>query len=91
VSRYGRTDATNHEFDRAHKQRLAGVLDRAAPSYDRVGDSYHEHFGSRLAQAADIGPGCRVLDVLADVVLCSCRLPDGQVRPVRSSASTCQR
>ena len=54
---------TGSEFDRAHKQWLAVSFDRAAPSYDLVGDSYHEHLGSRLVLAAEIGPGCRVLDV----------------------------
>ena len=49
--------------DSAQKEWLAGVFDRAAPSYDRIGDAYHDHFGARLAEAAGIHPGARVLDV----------------------------
>ena len=51
------------DSDRGQKEWLAGVFDRAAPSYDRVGDSYHDHFGARLVDAAGIGPGMSVLDV----------------------------
>ena len=51
------------ESERGQKEWLAGVFDRAAPSYDRVGESYHDHFGRRLADAAGIGPGMSVLDV----------------------------
>jgi O-methyltransferase/aklanonic acid methyltransferase len=39
------------------------VFDRAAPSYDRVGASYHDHFGARFVDAAEVGPGMSVLDV----------------------------
>lgn len=42
---------------------MAGVFDRAAPTYDRVGDSYHDHFGRRLVDAAGVEPGMSVLDV----------------------------
>jgi ubiquinone/menaquinone biosynthesis C-methylase UbiE len=45
------------------KEWLAGVFDRAAPSYDRVGESYHDPFGARLADAARIESGMSVLDV----------------------------
>lgn len=45
------------------KQWLAGVFDRAAPTYDHVGPSYHEHFGRSLVELAEIAPGARVLDV----------------------------
>jgi ubiquinone/menaquinone biosynthesis C-methylase UbiE len=45
------------------KRWLAGVFDRAAPTYDRVGDSYHDHFGRRLVEFAHIAPGATVLDV----------------------------
>lgn len=45
------------------KRWLAGVFDRAAPTYDRVGDAYHDHFGGRLVELAGVGPGARVLDV----------------------------
>jgi SAM-dependent methyltransferase len=47
----------------AQKEWLAGVFDRAAPTYDRVGDAYHDYFGARLVEAAGIGAGARILDV----------------------------
>ena len=42
---------------------LAGVFDRAAPTYDRVGDNYHDYFGERLVDLAGVGEGDVVLDV----------------------------
>ena len=42
---------------------VADVFDRAAPAYDRVGDAYHDYFGARLVDVAEIGPGATVLDV----------------------------
>jgi ubiquinone/menaquinone biosynthesis C-methylase UbiE len=42
---------------------LAGVFDRAAPSYDRIGTAYHEHFARRLVDLTDITPGSALLDV----------------------------
>jgi len=42
---------------------LAGVFDRAAPTYDRVGDAYHDYFGERLVELAGVADGDRVLDV----------------------------
>ena len=42
---------------------LAGVFDRAAPSYDGVAGGYHDHFGQRLVDLVGIEPGDRVLDV----------------------------
>jgi ubiquinone/menaquinone biosynthesis C-methylase UbiE len=45
------------------KEWLAGVFDRAAPTYDRVGGGYHEHFGARLVERARLRAGHRVLDV----------------------------
>jgi ubiquinone/menaquinone biosynthesis C-methylase UbiE len=42
---------------------LAGVFDRAAPTYDEVGGGYHEHFGRRLVALADVRAGHAVLDV----------------------------
>lgn len=42
---------------------LAGVFDRAAPTYDRVGDSYHDYFGERLVHLAGVTDGDAVLDV----------------------------
>ena len=45
------------------KSWLAGVFDRAAPTYDQVGDPYHEAFGRRLVERADPVEGASVLDV----------------------------
>jgi ubiquinone/menaquinone biosynthesis C-methylase UbiE len=45
------------------KEWLAGVFDRAAPTYDRVGDAYHDVFGERLVDFVDPAAGDRVLDV----------------------------
>jgi SAM-dependent methyltransferase len=45
------------------KSWLAGVFDRAAPTYDRVGESYHEAFGRRLVERADVFEAASVLDV----------------------------
>jgi ubiquinone/menaquinone biosynthesis C-methylase UbiE len=42
---------------------LAGVFDRAAPTYDEVAGAYHDHFGERLVELAGVGPGDTVLDV----------------------------
>ena len=42
---------------------LAGVFDRAAPTYDKVAGAYHDHFGERLVELAGVGPGDDVLDV----------------------------
>lgn len=42
---------------------LAGVFDRAASTYDRVGVAYHEHFARRLVELADLPPGAELLDV----------------------------
>ena len=42
---------------------LAGVFDRAAPTYDRVGDAYHDYFGERLVDRAGVAEGDAVLDV----------------------------
>ena len=42
---------------------LAGVFDRAAPTYDRVGEAYHDFFGEQLVDLAGVDPGDSVLDV----------------------------
>ena len=42
---------------------LAGVFDRAAPTYDRIGEAYHDFFGERLVELAESPTGDRVLDV----------------------------
>jgi ubiquinone/menaquinone biosynthesis C-methylase UbiE len=42
---------------------LAGVFDRAAPTYDRIGDAYHQHFAERLVDLAAIDGNASLLDV----------------------------
>ena len=49
--------------DADQKTWLAGVFDRAAPTYDRIGANYHDRFGERLVEAAGLVDGSRVLDV----------------------------
>ncbi len=46
-----------------HKAWLAGVFDRAAPTYDRIGDAYHMHFAERLIDLADVHGEASLLDV----------------------------
>lgn len=45
------------------KEWLAGVFDRAAPTYDEVAGAYHDHFGARLVELAGVRAGDAVLDV----------------------------
>jgi ubiquinone/menaquinone biosynthesis C-methylase UbiE len=47
----------------AHKQWVAGVFDRAADTYDRIGEPYHDHFGRRLVEALAPRPTDELLDV----------------------------
>jgi SAM-dependent methyltransferase len=42
---------------------LAGVFDRAAPTYDRVGESYHAHFAARLVDLTGPAPDADLLDI----------------------------
>jgi ubiquinone/menaquinone biosynthesis C-methylase UbiE len=42
---------------------LAGVFDRAAPTYDQTAGAYHEHFGRQLVDRAGVDTGATVLDV----------------------------
>ncbi|MFH8349866.1 class I SAM-dependent methyltransferase [Streptomyces sp. NPDC018045] len=45
------------------KTALAGLFDRSAPTYERVGVSHFAELGRRLVGHADILPGDRLLDV----------------------------
>ncbi len=47
----------------SHKAWLAGVFDRAAPTYDRVGEAYHSYFAERLVDLAAPAREARLLDV----------------------------
>jgi O-methyltransferase/aklanonic acid methyltransferase len=42
---------------------LAGVFDRAAPTYDLVGESYHAYFAGRMLDLVDLPPDAHLLDV----------------------------
>lgn len=42
---------------------VAGVFDRAAPTYDAVAGAYHDYFGSRLVALAGLRADDAVLDV----------------------------
>ncbi len=46
-----------------HKAWLAGVFDRAAPTYDRIGDAYHAYFAERLIDLTDTPRDAHLLDV----------------------------
>lgn len=46
-----------------HRAWLAGVFDRAAPTYDRIGDAYHGYFAGRLLDLADLPRDAHLLDV----------------------------
>jgi O-methyltransferase/aklanonic acid methyltransferase len=46
-----------------HKAWLAGVFDRAAPTYDHIGDAYHGHFAERLVDRIAIDGSAGLLDV----------------------------
>ncbi len=48
---------------RNEQQRIIGVFDRAASTYDRTGPRVFSHFGQRLVDLAHLAPGSRVLDV----------------------------
>lgn len=47
------------------KERVIGVFNRAAATYDRVGPRFFSHFGQRLVDCAALAPGSCVLDVAA--------------------------
>jgi ubiquinone/menaquinone biosynthesis C-methylase UbiE len=49
----------------SEKERVTGVFDRAAATYDRVGPRFFSHFGQRLVECAGIARGNDVLDVAA--------------------------
>ncbi len=46
-----------------HKAWLAGVFDRAAPTYDRIGGSYHAYFARRLLGLVALPRDARLLDI----------------------------
>ena len=46
-----------------HRAWLAGVFDRAAPTYDRIGDAYHGYFAERLLDLAAVPRDGQLLDI----------------------------
>lgn len=56
------SQSTRTEADQ-RKQHLAGVFDRAAPTYDQVGPRFFQQLGQRAVELAQIAPGAKVLDV----------------------------
>jgi ubiquinone/menaquinone biosynthesis C-methylase UbiE len=50
-------------FVEDHKAWLAGVFDRAAPSYDRIGEAYHSYFAERLINLSAPARNADLLDV----------------------------
>lgn len=51
------------EKAQAAKDDLAGVFNRAAPTYDQVGPRFFSYFGQRLVDLAGLTAGLNVLDV----------------------------
>lgn len=49
--------------ERAAKEFITAIFDRAAPTYDRVGPRFFTYFGRRLVDFAQIPSGAKVLDV----------------------------
>jgi ubiquinone/menaquinone biosynthesis C-methylase UbiE len=45
------------------KQRVSGIFDGAAATYDQVGPRFFSHFGRRLVEIAQIPIGSKILDV----------------------------
>lgn len=46
-----------------HRAWLAGVFDRAAPTYDRIGEAYHAYFARRLLDLAAPPRDAHLLDI----------------------------
>lgn len=46
-----------------HKAWLAGVFDRAAPTYDRIGEAYHGYFAERLIDLTAPSRDAHLLDI----------------------------
>ena len=46
-----------------HKAWLAGVFDRAAPTYDRIGEAYHAYFAERLIDLTAPARDAHLLDI----------------------------
>ncbi len=70
---------------------LAGVFDRAAPTYDKVAGAYHDHFGERLVELAGVRPGDAVLDVACGRGAVLVPAAARSARPDEPSVSTSRR
>lgn len=53
------------EKERKMKEDVAGLFNRVASTYDRIGPRFFTHFGRRLVELAQIPAGADVLDVAA--------------------------
>jgi len=53
------------EKERKMKECVAGLFNRVASTYDRIGPRFFSHFGRRLVELAEIPVGADVLDVAA--------------------------
>lgn len=53
------------EKERKTKEDVAGLFNRVASTYDRIGPRLFSHFGRRLVELAQIHDGANVLDVAA--------------------------
>jgi len=53
------------EAARNDQERVGGVFNRAASTYDRIGPRVVSYFGQRLVDVAQLAPGAQVLDVAA--------------------------
>ena len=71
-----------------HKAWLAGVFDRAAPTYDRIGEAYHSHFAERLIDLA--APAAMPTSLTSLVVAARCWSPRQGEGSLGSPGSTCR-
>jgi ubiquinone/menaquinone biosynthesis C-methylase UbiE len=54
---------TNSFDSDQRKQRIAGIFNRAASTYDHIGPRFFAHFGQQLVDFAQVSEGIRVLDI----------------------------
>src|SRR5262245_57048757 len=56
-------DTPSSQRAQQRKERVAGVFDRVAGTYGRVGPPFFAQYGARLVEFAQITRGSRVLDI----------------------------
>ncbi|MBK9006118.1 MAG: nuclear transport factor 2 family protein [Anaerolineae bacterium] len=69
------------------KQRVSGLFDRVANTFDHVGPRFFSHFGRRLVELAHIPSGAHVLDVATGRGAALFHREDGEWRIVRHHVS----